>query len=229
MERLSNSAKKTVGTSMSIFGELIRLLPDSIVLGSGFMALATLSYSHGIFFLALLESLFAYQGIRYLNNTLNILRVYPTDLSLSKVCRTGFTTQTSVSLSLFTGNIRPTFPSAPIFIMAVASTYVILSMNVLSKELETMGKEYVSRYYLARILLPILLLVVAAYRLFFSCDSIGSIVVSAILGSLVGFLLVQQNEAIFGPASLNLIGVPLLRQRTATGERLYICPTQSKT
>ncbi len=229
MERATNSAKKIAKPYISIFSELIRLLPDSIVLGSGFMALATLSYSHGIFFLALLESLFAYQGIRYLNNTLDILRIYPTELSLSKLCRTGFTTQTSVSLSLFTSSIRPTFPSAPIFIMAVASTYVIFSMNTLSKELETMGKDYVSRYYLARILLPILLLVVAAYRLFFSCDSLGSIVVSAILGSLIGFMLVQQNEALFGPASLNLIGIPLLRQRTATGERLYICPTQDKT
>jgi hypothetical protein len=228
MERAAQEASRIRKTSISIVSELIRLLPDSIVLGSGFFALVTLSYAHGIFFMSLIESIFAYQGIRYLNNYLDILRVYPNDLSISKQCRTGFTTQTSTSLSLFTTSVRPTFPSAPVFLLSVASSYVIMALNTLSKELEFMGNEYVKRYYLARILLAILLLVVVAYRLFYSCDAPGSIAISAILGALVGFLLVQQNTAIFGPSSLNLMGTPLLRMRTATGERMYICPTQNK-
>lgn len=229
MDRYTTKLKQQAEAPISVLGELIRLLPDSIVLGSGFFALATLSFSHAVFFVAMLESILGFQVLKYLNNALDLVRVYPIEKSLSKVCRTGLTTQTTASLSLFTSSLRPTFPSAPVFLLAVASSYVILSMNVLSRELEMLGEQYTTRYYIARLALPILLLVVAAYRLFYSCDSPGIIVISAILGAIVGAALVQQNEAIFGPSSLNLIGVPLLRQRTATGEKLYICPTQAKT
>lgn len=229
VEKVTRASKKADSWTPIVVGrELIRMLPDSLLLGSGFFALVTLSFSYGIFFLSMLGGLVAFHGIRILNNYLNIINVVPLEKSLGSACRTGLTTITSASLSLFANMIRPTFPSAPLFMMGLASTYVILSMNVLSKEVEVMGKEYTTRYYISLFLLPLLTLFVAAYRILYSCDEVPSVVISAALGGLTAMLLVALNQSIFGESSLNLIGVPLLRQRTATGEKLYICPTQNK-
>lgn len=227
-EKAGRVAKSFLQTPFSVLGELIRILPDSLLLGSGFFALVTLSFSHAIFFVSMLEGLLAFHGIRYLNNYLDIINVVPLRQSFGPACRTGLTTLSAASLSLFANMIRPTFPSAPMFIMGLASTYIVLSMNMLSKEIETMGSEYTSRYYLSATGLAFLTLFVGLYRIRYSCDSIGSVAISAVLGAIVAGLLVVQNERIFGESSLNLIGVPLLRQRTASGEKLYICPTQSK-
>lgn len=230
VEKATRSFKKAdTWTPVVVGRELIRMLPDSLLLGSGFFALVTLSFSYAIFFVSMLGGLGAFHGIRVTNNYLNIFNVVPNEKSLGPACRTGLTTITSASLSLFANMIRPTFPSAPLFMMGLASTYVILSLNVMSKELETMGKEYTTRYYITLFLLPLLTLFVAGYRIFFSCDSPGNVVISTVLGAIVAMLLVALNTSIFGESSMNLIGVPLLRQRTATGEKLYVCPTQNKT
>ena len=44
------------------------------------------------------------------------------------------------------------------------------------------------------------------------------------IGLVVGFLLVRQNISLLGPTSINLLGIPLLRNRTADGKKLYVCP-----
>lgn len=228
VEKGVRAAKSALQTPLVLFKELMRILPDSLLLGSGFFALVTLSFSYAIFFVSMLMGLLAFHGIRTLNNYVNIINVVPLQQSLGPSCRTGLTTISAASLSLFANMIRPTFPSAPMFMMGLAFTYVILSMNVLSKELEVMGKEYTTRYYIATALLPLLTLFVGAYRLSNACDSPISILLSTVLGGVTAMFLVPINQALFGESSLNLIGVPLLRQRTATGEKLYICPTQSK-
>jgi hypothetical protein len=203
-------------------------MPDALVLGTGFFSLVTLSFSYGMFFVALLESLGIYHFLRTTNNRLGIVPLIPLRESLGARCRSGITTLSASSLSLFGGLVSPQFPSAPLFIMGVAGAYVLMSMQVLSRELEAMGKEFTTRYYVAQVAIPLLVLFLVAYRIFYACDSPGNALLSVVLGAIVGALLIEQNRRLFGESSLNLIGVPLLRQRTASGEKLYICPTQSK-
>lgn len=226
MERLTKLASS--GSVLTIIQEMIRMMPDALIMGSGFFALVTLSFSYGMLFVSLLESLIGYNIIRAVNNKLGIIPALPLRESLGARCRSGYTSLTTTTLSLFGGTLGPQFPSAPLFILGVAATYVIRSMMVLSKELEALGKEYTSRYYIAQFALPLLVLFFIAYRTYFSCEPFGTAILSAVLGGLVGILLVEQNRRLFGDSSLNLIGIPLLRQRTATGEKLYICPTQAK-
>ncbi len=227
-EKGGRLVKSALLTPVTVGGELLRMMPDALLLGSGFFALVTLSFSYAILFVSLLEGLAAFHGIRFLNNYLNLINVVPLRQSLGSACRTGLTTLSSASLSLFANMIRPTFPSAPMFMIGLAAAYVIFSMNVLSKEMEAVGSEYTTRYYISAVGLSLLVLFIGAYRLFNSCYSPGSVIISTILGAIVASLLVIQNVRLFGESSLNLIGVPILRQRTATGEKLYICPTQNK-
>jgi hypothetical protein len=68
-----------------------------------------------------------------------------------------------------------------------------------------------------------LLFFLGCYRMFYNCESMMVVFASIALGLLVGTTLVTQNLKLFGPDSTNLSGIPLLRNKTATGEKMYIC------
>lgn len=214
--------------AVPLFEESMRILPDGLILGIGFFSILTLSFPYGLFFASLLESLLAFHGLRAINERLAIFNVLPGKASLSNRCRTGFSNITMDGLTMFGEGLRSAFPSAPLFMLSTAAAYMMGSLSALSKELETLGKEYSSRIYIASIFLPTVLFLVAMYRLANSCDAFVTIAASVVVGGLLGFALTEQNRRLFGESALNLIGVPLLRQRTATGEKLYVCPTQSK-
>lgn len=227
LERVWNNLN-TLISPIPLFQEAMRILPDGLILGIGFFSLVTLSFSYGIFFVSLIEALLAFHGLRALNERLGFFNGLPTKASLSNKCRTGFSNITMDGLTMFGEGLRSAFPSAPIFMLSTAAAYMIGSMMALSKELETMGKDYSSRFYVASVFLPVLVAMVILYRSFYDCDAFTTLIATAVVGGLLGLALTEQNRQLFGESSLNLIGVPLLRQRTATGEKLYVCPTQSK-
>ena len=76
--------------------------------------------------------------------------------------------------------------------------------------------------------LGMILVTLSGYRLFNSCDGPGVILLSLSLGVALGFILVQQNTLLFDGAmpkqSINLIGIPLLKNKSATGAPIYVCP-----
>jgi amino acid permease len=146
----------------------------------------------------------------------------------SAKCRSGFTERpdfTSLS-SLGVNTSRYSFPSYPLYIFTVAASYLFLSLDKLSKELEALGPAYSSRYYSSMIFLGLAILVIFSFRLLYECDNFGVLAMTLILAFFVGLFLVEQNTALFGTPSMNLIGIPLLRNRTANGQPIYICPTK---
>jgi hypothetical protein len=228
LERLGRGIGGLTSAPVSLFEEAMRILPDGLILGIGFFSLITLSFPHGVFFASLIEALLAFYGLRAVNERLALFTALPGKASLSNRCRTGFSNITMDGLTMFGDGLRSAFPSAPIFILSTAATYMIGSMMALKKEMEVMGKEYTSRLTIAAVALPIVLAMVILYRLYNSCDAMTTILATGVVGGLLGFALTEQNRRIFGESALNLIGIPLLRQRTATGEKLYVCPTQLK-
>ena len=130
-----------------------------------------------------------------------------------------------LSLSMFASESIPNpVPSAPIDILSVASAYIFSSLNTQSKELAALGPAYSSRYYVSAIFLTMLIFLFVSFRIAFGCESLGTIIISVPIGLILGMLLVQQNTRLFGPESVNLVGIPLLQGRTATGKKIYVCP-----
>ena len=213
-------------TVIDVACEGIRTFPDGLIIGIGFFSIITLSFPYGMFFLSLLESLIVFYGIRSMNSYLNFASAIPTKESLSQRCRTGFSRFNMDSLSMFGEGLRSAFPSAPLYITSVAASYMIISMMHLSNELKVLGPEYTARYSLASIFLPVVVVFIGIFRLYYSCDVSETIIASALVGAIIGMILVEQNRRLFGESSLNLLGIPLLSKRTATGEDLYVCPRQ---
>lgn len=207
----------------AIVKESIRIFPDSLVMGVGFYSVLTMSFAFGMFFVALMESLLAFHGLRYANSVVGFTHILPTKASLTKSCTTGLSSITMESLSMFGAGLRSAFPSAPLFILGVACSYILMSMVYLKEELEVLGDEYTKKFYFAAIGFPILIAFVTLFRLFYECDYFSTMLISLLVGAALGAVLVEQNRRIFGESSLNLMGVPLLKKRTATGEKLYVC------
>jgi hypothetical protein len=211
--------------------EMARIAPDAIVFGSGFFALITMSLPYAIFFLSMVEASFIYKMIAWATSFLN-LYYFPTPGSekFSRSCRVGFTGWNIDSLSLFKTSGLYMFPSAAIFMISVASAYVFNTLQYQAKELQALGPAYSSKYYLSMIALTLLIILISLFRLWSQCDTPAIVIFSVLFGFIIGSFLVFQNYNLFGESgahAINLLGIPILRNRTATGQRLYICPTKS--
>lgn len=214
---------------LAVLTELFKILPDSIIVMSGLMALLTTSFPLLVFFLSLLESIVGFYVLRSTIAQFDFGFVKPLPGFTSSQCKTGFSSPTLTSLSLFTVDAKTAFPSAPIYMLSVAAAYVFSSLSNQIKELEALGPDYAPRFYISIMALCALIFFVGCYRMFNGCESLVVVLVSIGLGLLVGTTLVTQNVTILGPDSTNLTGIPLLRNRTATGAKMYVCTTRAST
>jgi hypothetical protein len=205
--------------------ETIRLLPEGIIAASGVYALFTLSLPFTIFFGSMIEASLIYRLIGWMASYLSLSSSSGTS-AYTKMCRSSFAS-TADYTALTSLKVLPSsgsFPSYPYFMLTAASAYLFSTLNKLSKELEALGPAYSSRYYSSMIFLGLLSLVFFTFRMNYGCESFSVLVMTLVAGLLVGVGLVQQNSALFGQESMNLIGIPLLRNRTASGQSIYICP-----
>lgn len=211
-----------------VLEEMIRIFPEGIIMATGFYALVTLSFPFATFAGSMLEAGVILRGFQYVAQYLNLV---PADLQAqrqSPQCRSGFRTITMEGYSLFPREYQRLFPSAQLYMISAAISYILSSFSSQSKELEALGPAWSSRYYVSLMFSLLLLIVFFIFRLYYSCDSVWSGLFSMVLGLAIGSLLVQQNIAIFGDygkQSVNLLGIPLLANRAANGQTLYVCPT----
>ncbi|NBO70524.1 MAG: hypothetical protein EBU66_05525 [Bacteroidetes bacterium] len=222
------NASNTVGL---VVQECMRIFPDSLLLGSGVYALVTQSLAYGILFLTLIESSFIYSVINTFSSYVSLLGRFPPSTGFaSEKCRSGFVMPIATldTLSMF-GQYphRYPFPSAPIFMLSVASSYIFTTLQQQKNELEALGPVYATRYYMSALFLLVILAIFISFRSSMGCDTMANLIISSVVGLILGTLLVSQNLRLFGPQSINLIGIPLLRNRTSSGGTLYICPTQN--
>jgi len=206
-----------------LLSEIIKILPDSIIVMSGLMSLLTTSYAQFIFFLSLLESVIGFYIFRNIVAQLDFGFTKHERGFGSGDCKTGFSSATLSSLSFFTVDQRTAFPSAPLYMISVAASYVFTTLSNQIKELEALGPDYSPRFYISIMALCTLLFFVGCYRMFYNCESMMVVFTSIALGLLIGTTLVTQNLKLLGHDSTNLSGIPLLRNKTATGESIYVC------
>jgi hypothetical protein len=205
--------------------EQFRLLPDSILFGSAILAFLTQSFPMVIFFVSMIETAGIQAGLQALFGYLDANRLIPSAAAATPQCRSGFMKSTLESLSFMAGSTIPSaYPSPPLFFLSTACAYVLSSLYGLREELEGLGPEYSARFYFAIVASFFFLLMITFYRLANSCETVGIATMSLLMGGFLGSLLVLQNWMLFGKDSVNLIGVPLLRERSAEKKPIYICP-----
>jgi len=109
------------------------------------------------------------------------------------------------------------------YIISFASTYLASSLFNVKSELDVLDSSYIKQYNYGLLSLGLLTLGYSLFRVYSKCDSSLSILLALILGGTIGFIISYQNLHLFGKSSINFMGIPLLRSKTANGEPIYIC------
>ncbi len=203
--------------------ELLRLFPDGLIVVSGLFALFTLSYPYAVFFASMCEASLIQNILQRVTTYLGISSTSPTDESYTRTCKSGYLFKDLSSLSLFSNPAGTAFPSPQIFMLTAAAGYIMATLNALAKELEALGPAYANRYYMSVVFLFALLFVFLAFRMYHHCDTLGVILMTVLFGTLVGFMIAEQNRRLFGIESLNLIGIQILRNLSTSGRPMNIC------
>lgn len=201
-------------SASDILNEIVILLPDAIVFGSLLIGVLTISPVQALFFFSQLESFgflyFIQQFIGYLNGKRR------TDIL--STCKSKYHNLTFQDLI---PTLSASNPPYGMYTVAFAASYVATSLNSLSEELEVI----VSPYNLNNIIAAALS-IIAAYAIYLfstGCNTIDSIILASLSGATIAILIVYQNILLFGKQSINFIGIPVLRNKTADGSPIYLC------
>lgn len=195
--------------------DIVLMLPDGILYGSLFFGLITLSQQHLIFFASLLEGLFVLNGFQTIASFINgNSRTDP------EKCRSGFQ---GLTFTQFNQTIYSDSISYGVYLVSLASTYFIGASTALKDELEVLNPSYMDHSTMTMYLLLAITLIYAIIKVFMECDSLTSVSLALILGTIMGILLIYQNVHIFDKNAVNFLGIPLLRNKTADNKPIYIC------
>jgi len=201
---------------INIIKESLFLLPDSLVFGSFLFGVLTLSIQHSLFFASILESLVFLYGYQYLS-------AFLLGNSLENItCKPSLFKYTFDNIFM-NSSVNPNFPSYGMYIVSFASTYLAASLATIKQELDVLDTSYIKQYNYGLVCLGILTITYALLRTYLKCDTAASIGLGLVFGCVTGFAIVYQNTHLFGRNSINFMGIPLLRSKTADGQPIYIC------
>jgi hypothetical protein len=192
------------------------MLPDGILYGSFLMGLITLSQQHTVFFLSLLEGLLLLSGFQSVASFMNGNRRVDPD----KNCSSKFYSMTFSDIGQV---LRSDSISYGVYVLSLASSYFISLTRFLKDEYEVLSSSYTTRTYVTMSLLAVLTLLYASFRVVTGCETITSVSIGLVLGLVVGYFLVYQNTQLLNKNSINFLGIPLLRNKTADNQPIYIC------
>lgn len=209
--------------------EMIRIFPDGLIITSGIYAMITQSVAFGIFCMSMVEASAVYYLLRWIFSYLGRAQVKPN--KSNEMCSTGFRNpQTLNSLSIFsssldsTDNVFEHFPSSPVYMVSAASAYLFSTLSLQKNDLEALGPQFSVKYYISIIFICLVIFTFIYFRVSYNCESILILALSAPIGLVVGFLLVQQNIKLFNKSGINLLGIPQMTSVTASGQKIYVCP-----
>ncbi len=210
----------------AVIMELLRLFPDGLLLGAGLFAFITQNFAYTMFFFIIFESIVASIALNRTFSFIDLGRTLMSPGSKNPECRSGFQSPTAEGLAnMFEFGALSGFPSTHMFVTSSAISYVLFAMNEVKNELSALGPEYATRFYLGLMLSILFILVMGFYRLSYNCDGVGTLIGSLIIGGLFGYAFVQQNVALFGRESVNILNIPLFKFKDSNGKPIYICPT----
>jgi hypothetical protein len=210
-----------------LFTETFRLLPDGVLFGSAFFALLSQSFPMAMFVVSMIEATFVGIGLQKLMTFLDLASTLPSLADdPSKCVPLTFAPSLETLMNFSRSSISSAFPSFPIWFMSTAAAYVVGGMWSQKRELEALGSEYAARFYISIAITTLLLFATITYRMAYGCDGVGILIITTLMGLVMGGLLAYQNLYLFGRDALNFSGIPLLVDRTKDGKPLYVCTTK---
>jgi len=203
--------------TLTVGYEIQRLVPDSLLFGSFIMYFLSGNTTWGVLTLFLFETvILAHTGIA------TGFQAYQGFLGGQKdlACRPGFR-QPRFDLTRFF--IRDRYPSVSLFTIGALSTYMASTIGYFTDTLRAMGTEWQSRITVSYIFIALLLILFVLIHNLSGWESFGELLIALVCGVIVGILFFYINFLIFGPEGINILGLPLLVDKSQTAAPIYVC------
>lgn len=215
--------KLLFGNILSVGLETGRLLPDSLLFGTGLLSLITYQTPIMFLFLSVVLSYFAANAI-----SSGADAFFPQDVlpkSAAEQCIGGLYSASASRISLLPGiaGVCSGFPASPILILSSFIFYCITSVLQQADVLAQLGDDYKAKLPTVCILGALILVIFMIYLVAFDCYGFLTILFSIGAGGLLGGILSVVFSLIFGQESTNLLGLPLFVRNDQAGQPLYIC------
>ena len=195
-----------------VTSQTIEILPDSILLGTGLLALLTFSPAYFIFFLSIIE----FSLIQRLLSAV-LTSISPT-FEKKNGCSTGYNLGSLYRFSIInTLTNDASVPNPLIFIISAASFYFYTMYINLNQSYAAIGQPMMNTVAGVTIISGILMLVIILWRSFVNgCESFTNLFISFVLG-LLGVGVFYQNLKLFGIDLINMNGIPILQPTQICG------------
>jgi hypothetical protein len=205
------------------FAELSLFSPAIFTLGSLFLSFVTLNYPIFLLSIASGEALLIQNVLRGVSNYLATPESIEESKSIGKDarCKSRYEGSESTKFKYLLDNgIATAFPNSALYFLSFVSAYCIQSMSFFSKECYERGSSYSIRPYMAYISAAMCIILFSIFTLLYSCDTPLGVILSVVVGLLVGFVLCYQNYLIFGKPGVDMLFIPPLVSRSGMD---YIC------
>lgn len=209
-------------TIIPVCAESLRILPDSVVLGVAILAGLSMSKSMGV----LLFSMFEFMLIQRVFSMIigGIAPVGAGENAMQGVCQPGFIFPNQMRISLIeTIGVPSMFPSPSMFFLASILSYMLSSMQNFGREIKSLSGELKTRTNIAVVFSFLFVLAMMMFRYSYGCESFGTLLLSLILGFIMGSLVVQQNILLFGRDGINVLNIPMILSGIEKGKPMYVC------
>jgi hypothetical protein len=202
--------------------ELLRLLPDGIVLGVAILTIISFCKSYAILLLSMVELMLIQRSFASVVGSISPAGAGSN--AQSAVCMPGFMYANKMRISLLeTIGVPSMFPSPTMFFLAAVLTYMNGCVRNFERELKTLGTDMQARSTVAIVLSILLIFMLLCFRAMNGCESIGSLLVSIVLGFIAGCILIYQNKSLFGREGINIMNLPMIISALEKGKPMYVC------
>ena len=202
--------------------ETLRLLPDSVVLGTALYSIISLCKSYGVLLLTMIELMLIQRFSASLIGSIAPIGAQHDALHMS--CQPGMAFSNTMRISLLETIGKPSyFPSPTMFFLAGIISYMIGSVKHFEREIKTLGGDLTTRTTVSVVLSAALAFVMLIFRYSYGCESFETLLMSLIFGLITGIVIVYQNKTIFGRDSLNILNLPMIQTASESGKPMYVC------
>ena len=202
--------------------ESLRLLPDSIVLGTMILTALSMCKSYGIMVLTMIEFMLIQRLLANIIGGISPIGAGPD--AMHEVCQPGFNFPNAMRISLIEKiGIPSFFPSPVMFFLSATISYMISSMKEFSREIKVLGGDLAMRTKIGLVMGFLLIFSMLAFRYSYGCESFGTLLTSVIIGGGFGFITLYQNKALFGRDGINILNLPMIQTIEERGKPMFVC------
>ena len=204
----------------------LNYLPDTILGGIVLFALLMQSAPLAILGTSLFSLEFIHAGLAsFLQNAIPGLNEATKNVSQCSGHFPGISYERVLSGLVNQGTLKTMSVSFPSYYMMFFGTlfgYILGTEQTYSRELQALPKRQAA-IYAGTIVMGLLSLLFAVFRINSGCDSFLSVLVGSLVGLLFGYVCEKLVATLSNNTLTNLLNLPLIRDKATDGKPIYVC------